>query len=496
MIVTTLLQLVLAAFFLQGPGCAAANDLFERTKARFDADRASTTMTRDAAQGYLEQFRRVVDLCPGNGAGWNYAYEAATFLKDPRANFYRSQAELHDYHPEASPAPIVVAAKPRFDLSVRITKDGKDVPNGLLKEGEAFKLAANIKNTGNATASGVRIKVSGFAPVKDAVGDEQYVGDLAGGEERAVELSGTIGNVIQETGSIQVEAADLSGARSDSRTFTLTVSPAVDINKLPPEVTPDPRAFAVVVGIGKYRSPQIPAIEYATSDADLMAEYLRVFAGVPRTNIRKLIDETATKSDLDAAFEEWLPQRVTAGSRVYVYFAGHGSPLVGADGLPSQNLVPFDARPESALSFLRLNDLYDRLEKLKVASTYVFLDTCFSGSGRSFPPPNTRMLVVDGPPQTDKVIVFTASKNSEPSNDFPAVHHGLFTYFLFRGLYGEADKNKDQSITVEELFSYVSSSVSAAALRTINRPQTPTLMPEGPSLGNRAAGIIASSIKR
>src|SRR5215471_12253419 len=101
MIVTTLLQLVLAAFFLQGPGCAAANDLFERTKARFDADRTSATMSRDAAQGYLEQFRRVVDLCPGNGAGWYFAYEAATILKDPRANFYRSQADLHGYPPEA-----------------------------------------------------------------------------------------------------------------------------------------------------------------------------------------------------------------------------------------------------------------------------------------------------------------------------------------------------------------------------------------------------------
>jgi uncharacterized caspase-like protein len=227
-----------------------------------------------------------------------------------------------------------------------------------------------------------------------------------------------------------------------------------------------------------------------------MGEYLRVFAGVPRTNIRKLIDDGATKTDLEAAFEEWLPQRVTAGSRVYIYFAGHGTPLVGPDGLPSQNLVPFDARPESALSFLSLSDLYSRLENLKGASTYVFLDTCFSGSGRSFTPANTRQLVIEGPPQTENVIVFTASQNTEPSNDFPAVRHGLFTYFLFRGLYGEADKNKDQSISVEELFSYVSGSVPAAALRMINRPQTPTLMPQLPSLGNRAGGIIASNAKR
>src|SRR5215467_7028048 len=86
MIVPSLLQLILIALFLQGPGCTAANDLFEKTKARFDADRAST-ISRDAAQGYQEQFRRVVDLCPGNGGGWYYAYLAATILNDSRANF-------------------------------------------------------------------------------------------------------------------------------------------------------------------------------------------------------------------------------------------------------------------------------------------------------------------------------------------------------------------------------------------------------------------------
>src|SRR5215831_3606286 len=122
MIVSSFLQLILTAFLLQGPGCAAANDLFEKTKARFDADRVST-ISRDAAQGYLEQFRRVVDLCPGNGGGWYYAYMAATILNDPRANFYRSQADMHGFvpgPPSSSTSATTVAAIPRFDLSVRV----------------------------------------------------------------------------------------------------------------------------------------------------------------------------------------------------------------------------------------------------------------------------------------------------------------------------------------------------------------------------------------
>src|SRR5206468_13124771 len=138
---------------------------------------------------------------------WYYAYLAATILNDSRANFYRSQADMHGFAAAAAPvATPTAAAKPKFDLAVRLIKEGKETQNALLKEGEAFKLAAKVKNTGSA-ASGVRIKVSGLAAVRDAVGGEQYVGDLASGEERAVELSGNIGNVIQETGTIQVEAA-------------------------------------------------------------------------------------------------------------------------------------------------------------------------------------------------------------------------------------------------------------------------------------------------
>ena len=482
------LHLFTAAWFFQG--CAAGDDLFEKTKARFDTDKA-TAISRDAAQGYLHQFRRVVDLCPGNGAAWYYAYQAATILNDPRANFYRTQADSHGFVLKPSAAPA--AAKPNFDISVRLVEETTD---GVLKEGETFKLVANIKNTANLAVSGVRLKVNGLAAVRDAVGTEHYVGDIAIGETRNFDLSGKIDNVVQDTGTIQVEATDASGVRSESPAVKVAVTPSVDINKLPMETTPDPRAYAVVVGISKYRSPQVPPIEFASNDADLMAEYLRVFAGVPRANIRKLMDETATKTDLEVTFKEWLPQRVAAGSRVYVYFAGHGTPLVGTDGIPYQNLVPFDARPESALSFFRLSDMYSALEGLNGASTYVFLDTCFSGSGRSFTPPNMRGLVIQGPAQTNKVVVFTASQSSEPSNDFPPVRHGLFSYFIFRGLYGEADINKDRSITVSELFSFLSDSVPKAALRVVNRPQTPTLMPELQQLGSRGSGVIASIGKK
>jgi uncharacterized caspase-like protein len=62
---------------------------------------------------------------------------------------------------------------------------------------------------------------------------------------------------------------------------------------------------------------------------------------------------------------------------------------------------------------------------------------------------------------TGQRAVITASDISEPS--FEDVRwgngHGVFTYFLLKGLQGAADKNHDGVITAEELFAYLKQTV-------------------------------------
>lgn len=49
--------------------------------------------------------------------------------------------------------------------------------------------------------------------------------------------------------------------------------------------------------------------------------------------------------------------------------------------------------------------------------------------------------------------------------------HGMFTYFVLKGLNGAADENHDGSVSVDELYGYVRTSVQRAARRQ-NREQT------------------------
>ena len=124
-----------------------------------------------------------------------------------------------------------------------------------------------------------------------------------------------------------------------------------------------------------------------------------------------------------------------------------------------------------------MDALYEQLGNLGAASVTVFLDACFSGANR-----DNEMLLADARPvfmevdatATRNVTVFSASSGSEISSAWPEKKHGLFSYYLMKGMRGDADANKDNQITVGELGDYVKENVSDMA-GMLDREQTPGL---------------------
>lgn len=55
--------------------------------------------------------------------------------------------------------------------------------------------------------------------------------------------------------------------------------------------------------------------------------------------------------------------------------------------------------------------------------------------------------------------------------------HGLFTYYLLKGLRGEADTNRNATVTLGELAGYVRQKVAWAAKSRFNQEQRPLLLP-------------------
>lgn len=250
----------------------------------------------------------------------------------------------------------------------------------------------------------------------------------------------------------------------------------------------DKNSFAIIIGISQYREKGITKIKYASHDAEIMSMYLKKARGVPPENIKMLLDENATKSDLEAYIEDWLPKRAKKDSTIFVYYAGHGTP-----NLKTQEafLVPYDGHPDFTSKLFPLKRLYAGLNTLEAKEVVVMLDSCFSGAGgRSVIQEGARPMVIVNENPCVKCMVLAAATGSQISSDYDKVQHGLFTYFLLKGMRGEADlTDTDQNgeVSLGELSRYVAQQVSEVAARDLNREQTPVLQPSIEQLQNRAA---------
>ncbi|MCX5835385.1 MAG: hypothetical protein NTX62_00110 [Deltaproteobacteria bacterium] len=123
------------------------------------------------------------------------------------------------------------------------------------------------------------------------------------------------------------------------------------------------------------------------------------------------------------------------------------------------------------------------------------LDSCFSGAkGRSVASEGARPLVMsmESPSLTvGKVTVVAASTGSQISSDYDKVRHGLFTYYLLRGIRGDADVEKHGVVNLGALYHYVRTKVSEKASLEFNRDQTPVLLPSDVMAGERTKMPVA-----
>jgi len=228
--------------------------------------------------------------------------------------------------------------------------------------------------------------------------------------------------------------------------------------------------LALVVGIESYKS--LPKADYAERDAEAVRRHLLAL-GVPARNMIFLKGADATKSQLQAYLEEWLPRNAGPDSRVFFYYSGHGAP----DASTGQAyLLPWDGDAKFLQSTAYpLAQVYSALDKLKARQVVAALDACFSGAGgRSVLPRGARPLVNKlETPASGRLTLFTAAGGDEITGSLDEARHGAFTYWLLRG-FSEA-KDGSGKVTAKSLFEFLKPKVEDEARRQ-NRSQTPGLV--------------------
>ena len=239
--------------------------------------------------------------------------------------------------------------------------------------------------------------------------------------------------------------------------------------------------WAVVIGISTYQNSRAN-LAYTAKDALAMHDILLTNSAFPKSNIRLLLNEQATKANITKTFSEWLPAHVAAGDLVVIYYSGHGfngygfDPKAQADG-QGKYLAPYDIDISSVAhacqTGVKTNAIAQWLGKLRSDNIVIF-DSCYSGGGikgmltfgtpksldellprpegiKALPAETAREDVVG---LTPNITFLAACLSMQRAWEDPDLKQSVFTYYFVKGLKGAADVDGDGAIAISEAFEY------------------------------------------
>ena len=291
-----------------------------------------------------------------------------------------------------------------------------------------------------------------------------------------LDIKGSLSRSIYGAAPLAVERTDQVTPLATTPVAPLPSVAVVDVEKKIPKGKKNPNAYAVVFGIEQYKN--VSSVTYARRDAYWMREYFAKTLGVPEENIYYKTDVDAGKAEFDKVFSQggWLDKRIGDGrSDLYIYYAGHGAPDFNSR---TAFLIPYDGDPNYASQTgYSIDKMTANLSQLEARSVTVFLDACFSGANRE----NEILLAGARPVFLDvntavaaNVTLFSAASGNQISSSWAEKQHGIFSYWLMKGMQGSADANRDKILTVEELGGFIRNNVSKTAGK-LDREQTPVL---------------------
>jgi hypothetical protein len=283
-----------------------------------------------------------------------------------------------------------------------------------------------------------------------------------------------------QSSSFKIIATDVYG-NTDTKTInvTRTISEAkatyADLNPTNIKRGSDRDAVAIIIGISDYKS--LPKADFANDDARLFYDYAIRALSIKPDNIKLLVDSDAGEVAIYKAFKTWLPSKVRSSTDLYVFYSGHGLP--NADGKSLYLLPQQTDRDLISKTAIQMQEVISDIQSTKPKSVTLFLDTCYSGQSRT-----GESLIASARPISIKsesrifpenFTVITASQNDQISSSNPDLKHGIFSYYLMRGMEGDADADKDGKITLGEMHSYLVENVGRQA-GMMNRKQEPQLV--------------------
>lgn len=223
-----------------------------------------------------------------------------------------------------------------------------------------------------------------------------------------------------------------------------------------------PKTWAIIIGVAAYH--HMKRLQYTDDDAYKMYAFLKSPEGgaIPDERMNLLIDEKATKENIINGFRDFSA-KIGPDDVLLFYFSGHGE---------ENYLLPFDYDGTyNKLSYQEINSL---LQQIKAKYKICLTDACYSGgmyAMKSGNDDNYKNEFDVFSQNKEEIAILVSSQSNEKSIESSRLRQGTFSHFLIKGLKGEADRNRDNIITVTELYNFVHRQVKSFT----NNLQTPSL---------------------
>lgn len=230
--------------------------------------------------------------------------------------------------------------------------------------------------------------------------------------------------------------------------------------------------YALVVGISDYQSSQIRDLAYAEADARAFIEYIRQISKRKGDTILSFFGPKATFGQVwthgISYFFSKAPDMKT-GDRVFLYFSGHGGSFSFRNRDNAYFFLYNAANETDGEMNLKIAQVKSLIQALVAQDAQVFFvfDACRSAD----------VGLKGGLEQVTKAVESTvsgevllmATEGGDVAFESGKLKHGVFTYYLLRGLYGEADLNPtDGLLSGGELDTYLGQKVPSHVMGEFN----------------------------
>lgn len=224
------------------------------------------------------------------------------------------------------------------------------------------------------------------------------------------------------------------------------------------------KVYALVVGVSDYKNDMINDLRYAAADARAVAEYLKT-GPLKVEKLIELYDKDATRSGIQnkglAVIDGLVFEHVVQPEdMILVYLSGHG----GAFTKDNSFFFPHDAAHATdagtSFSIKRIKGkIRDWSTESKATVVFVF-DACRSATLAKGQAELDLAEVSKYLEEDTGEVLLAASQGGEPALEKAELRHGVFSFCLLEALYGKADKNGDQWVSVGELKAYLDANVA------------------------------------